>query len=145
MEEYESEYEEEIEVEEEFDPDVLPKNLEELRDNLVKLCDDTVQKFEKAKPNLSNPKKVDEKTMLLNGGKNCLGNIFQVIHILNNAPDSLDNAVLKEMEEENTDFDFDAVRLQYEEKIMALITYIKRIRSNYNFFNQGIDRNLLVK
>lgn len=145
MEEYESEYEEEVEVEEEFDPEKLPQNLLELRDNLVKLCDDTIDKFEKAKPRLSNPKKVDEKTVLLHGGKNCLGNIFQVIHILNNAPDSLDNAVLKEMEEENTDFDFDAVRLQYEEKILALIRYIKRIRSNYNFFNQGIDRNLLIK
>ena len=144
MEEYESEYEEEVEVEEEFDPEKLPQNLQELQDSLTKLCDDTVDKFDKAKPRISNPKKVDEKTAMLSGGKNCLGNIFKVIHILNNAPDSLDNAVLKEMEEENTDFDFDAVRLQYEEKIKALIKYIKRIRSNYNFFNQGIDRNLLI-
>ena len=102
-------------------------------------------KFEKARPNVTQENKVDEKTALLGGGKNCVGNIFKVIHVLNNAPDSLDNAVLKEMEEENMEFDFDAVRLQYEEKIMALVTYIKRIRSNYNFFNQGIDRNLLVK
>ena len=145
MEEYESEYEEEIEVAEEFDPEKLPNNLVELRDSLIKLCDDTIQKFETAKPRISNPNKVDEKTALLDGGKNCVGNIFKIIHILNNAPETLDNAVLKEMEEENTDFDFDAVRLQYEEKIMALVTYIKRIRSNYNFFNQGIDRNLLVK
>ena len=145
MEEYESEYEEEVEVQEEFDPEKLPKNLVELRDNLITLCDDTINKFETAKPRISNPNKVDEKNALLEGGKNCVGNIFKIIHILNNAPESLDNAVLKEMEEENTDFDFDAVRLQYEEKIMALVTYIKRIRSNYNFFNQGIDRNLLVK
>jgi len=145
MEEYESEYEEEVEVQEEFDPEKLPKNLVELRDNLITLCDDTINKFETAKPRISNPNKVDEKNALLEGGKNCVGNIFKIIHILNNAPETLDNAVLKEMEEENTDFDFDAVRLQYEEKIMALVTYIKRIRSNYNFFNQGIDRNLLVK
>jgi hypothetical protein len=145
MEEYESEYEEEVEVEEEFDPNTLPKNLLELKEQLHKLCDETVNKLENAKPNISNTDKVDEKTALLGGGKNCIGNIFQVIHVLNNAPDTLDNAVLKEMEEENMDFDFDAVRRQYEEKIMALVTYIKRIRSNYNFFNQGIDRNLLVK
>ena len=145
MEEYESEYEEEVEVKEEFDPEKLPQNLVELRDNLISLCDDTIDKFEKAKPRITKQNKVDEKTALLEGGKNCVGNIFKIIHILNNAPETLDNAVLKEMEEENTDFDFDAVKLQYEEKIMALVTYIKRIRSNYNFFNQGIDRNLLVK
>lgn len=145
MEEYESEYEEEVEVEEEFDPEKLPQNLLELKTQLQNLCDDAAGKFENAKPNVTKKNKVDEKTALLGGGKNCVGNIFKVIHVLNNAPETLDNAVLKEMEEENMDFDFDAVRLQYEEKIMALVTYIKRIRSNYNFFNQGIDRNLLVK
>ena len=145
MEEYESEYEEEVEVAEEFDPEKLPNNLVELRDKLIKLCDDTIDKFENAKPRISKPNKVDEKTALLDGGKNCVGNIFKIIHVLNGDPDSLDNAVLREMEAENTDFDFDAVKLQYEEKIMALVTYIKRIRSNYNFFNQGIDKNLLVK
>ena len=145
MEEYESEYEEEVEVAEDFDPEKLPNNLVELRDKLIKLCDDTIDKFENAKPRISKPSKVDEKTALLDGGKNCVGNIFKIIHILNGDPDSLDNAVIREMEAENTDFDFDAVKLQYEEKIMALVTYIKRIRSNYNFFNQGIDKTLLVK
>ena len=145
MEEYESEYEEEVEVIEEFDPEKLPANLVELRDKLINLCDDTVEKFETARPGITKKNKVDQKTALLNGGKNCVGNIFKIIHILNGDPDSLDNAVLREMEAQNTDFDFDAVKLQYEEKIMALVTYIKRIRSNYNFFNQGIDKNLLVK
>ena len=144
MEEFEEEYEEVVEEEPEFNPEELPGNMKELRDNLFKLCDDSIDKLERARPNIEKKNKIDEKTALLGGGKNCVGNIFQVIHYINGAPERLDNAVLKEMEAENTDFDFDGVRLQYEAKIRALIQYIKKIRSNYNFFNQGIDKHLLT-
>ena len=144
MEEFEEEYEEEVEEEEDFDPEKIPKNMLDLQNNLFKLCNTTISKLEKAKPNIEKKNKITEKVVMLDGGKNCVGNIFKVIHILNNKPESLDNAILKQMEEENNDFDFDAIRLQYEAKIIALITYIKRIRSNYNFFNQGIDHNLLI-
>lgn len=139
-----TEVEEEIEVEEDFDPERLPKNLVVMRDDLFKLCDSTIEKLERALPNIEKKNKVEEKVALLDGGKNAVANIFKVVHILNNNPEALDNALLKEMEEENADFDFESVRLQYLEKIRALVLYIKRIRSNYNFFNQGIDRRILV-
>jgi hypothetical protein len=143
MEEFEEEYEEVIEEEPEFNPEELPGNMKELRDNLFKLCDASIDKLDRARPNIEKKNKVDEKNALLGGGKNCVGNIFQVIHYINGAPDRLDNAVLKEMEAENTEFDFEGIKLEYEAKIRALIQYIKKIRSNYNFFNQGIDKNLL--
>ena len=139
-----TEVEEEIEVEENFDPERLPKNLVEMRNNLFTLCDGTIEKLEGALGHVHKKNKVEEKVALLDGGKNAVANVFKVIHILNNNPEALDNAMLKEMEEELAEFDFESIKSQYEEKIRALVLYIKRIRSNYNFFNQGIDRRILV-
>merc|ERR1740139_1167439 len=138
--------EDEMSMEEhEFDPDVLPKDMIALQDDLFKRCDNVISVMEAAKPGIEHPNKIDQKVKFLNGGKNCLANIFKVINILNNDPDSLDNAVIREMEAENADLDFDSIKFKYEENIKALVAYIRRIRSNYNFFNQGIDQGLLVK
>ena len=145
MEEFEEDYVEFEEEEHEFDPDVLPKDMIALQDDLFKRCDNVISVMEAAKPGIEHPNKIDQKVKFLNGGKNCLANIFKVINILNNDPDSLDNAVIREMEAENADLDFDSIKFKYEENIKALVAYIRRIRSNYNFFNQGIDQGLLVK
>ena len=145
MEEFEEDY---VEFEEEvhdFDPEVLPKNMIALQEDLFKRCDNVISVMEAAKPGIENGNKIDQKVNFLNGGKNCVANIFKVINILNNDPDSLDSALLREMEGENADLDFDSIKLKYEENIKALVAYIRRIRSNYNFFNQGIDQGLLVK
>ena len=115
-----------------------------LKEDLVRICEATIGQLEKELETAEDKNKVQERITFLVNGKKCLDNIFGITLFLDKNKGKINDKFLRKMEKENPDFDFETIRRKYERKIIALVEYIKQIRSNYNFFNHNVDRNILI-
>lgn len=119
----------------------------ELKNDLLQVCDATIMKLEGELETLEHPveiQTVKERLEFLKSGKKCIDNVFGIALFMDENKGRINDKYLREMEKTNPDFDFESVRRRYERKIIALVEYIKQIRSNYNFFNHNVDRNILI-
>lgn len=120
------------------------KSPAELKKDLIRICEATIEKLKAEKHNADDQEKIQERIDFLENGKKCINNIFGITLFMEKNKGKIDDAYLRKMELENPDFDFETIRKKYEAKIIALVEYIKQIRSNYNFFNPNVDRNILI-
>jgi hypothetical protein len=121
------------------------KGPEDMKKDLIRVCEATISQLENELGNTDDKQKVQERIDFLKGAMKCIDNIFGITVFMDkNKKDKIDDAFLRKMELENPDFDFETIRKKYESKIIALVEYIKQIRSNYNFFNPNVDRNILI-
>lgn len=119
----------------------------ELKRDLLQVADATIQKLEKELETLEHPVEIQalkERLKFLKTGKKCIDNVFGIALFMDKNTGRINDKYIREMEKENPDFDFETIRRRYERKIIALVEYIKQIRSNYNFFNHNVDRNILI-
>jgi DNA repair exonuclease SbcCD ATPase subunit len=122
----------------------------DLKKDLLRICDGTIDQLEikkkeaEANEDPEEVQKIQERIDFLKGGKKCIDNIFGIALFLDKNKGPVTDEYLRRMEKENPDFDFETIRKKYESKIKALVEYIKQIRSNYNFFNFNIDRNIML-
>jgi phage-related minor tail protein len=122
----------------------------DLKKDLLRICDGTIDQLEikkkeaEANEDPEEIQKIQERIDFLKGGKKCIDNIFGIALFLDKNKGPVTDEYLRRMEKENPDFDFETIRKKYESKIKALVEYIKQIRSNYNFFNFNIDRNIML-
>ena len=117
---------------------------EDLKRDLVRVCEATVDKLKAELENAEDKEKIQERINFLQSGIKSINNIFGITLFIEKNKGPINDAYIRKMELENPDFDFETIRKKYESKIIALVEYIKQIRSNYNFFNPNVDRNILI-
>ena len=116
----------------------------DLKRDLVRICEATVDKLKNDMKTAEDKETIQERIDFLETGIKGIGNIFAITLFTDKNKGPINDAYIRKMEKENPDFDFETIRLKYESKIIALVEYIKQIRSNYNFFNPNVDRNILI-
>lgn len=120
------------------------KGPEELKKDLIRVCEATTEKLKADLQNAEDKKTIQERIDFLEGAMKCVDNIFGITIFMDKHKEKIDDKYIRKMEKANPNFDFETIRRKYEAKIIALVEYIKQIRSNYNFFNPNVDRNILI-
>ena len=120
------------------------KKPEDMKKDLIRVIEATVSQLENELGKTDDKQKVQERIDFLKSGMKCIDNIFGITVFMDKNKGEINDAYLRKMELENPNFDFESIRKKYESKIIALVEYIKQIRSNYNFFNPNVDRNILI-
>ena len=116
----------------------------ELKKDLIRVCEATIGQLEHAKKEADDKEKVQERIDFLKGAMKVVDNIFGITVFMDENKGKITDEYIRKMELANPNFDFETIRKKYESKIIALVEYIKQIRSNYNFFNPNVDRNILI-
>ena len=116
----------------------------EMKKDLIRVCEATIEKLKADLHNSEDKQTIQERIDFLEGAMKCVDNIFGITIFMEKNKGKIDDKYIRKMELANPDFDFETIRRKYEAKIIALVEYIKQIRSNYNFFNPNVDRNILI-
>jgi len=121
-----------------------PEKLQELKQDVLDLCDVSIDYIREQGVKTQNHEKAHERVKFIEHSKKVIKNIFKVLNTLHNSKRDFDNGVLNVMDKENEMLDHEIVRTRYEVKVKELVDYIKRIRDNIDFFNQNVDNDILT-
>ena len=121
-----------------------PERLEELRDDVIVLCDASIDYIkEKAGDAADDPKHL-KRIDYIEKSKRAVSNIFKVLNVLHNGKKEVNNKRLGVFVAEQEMFDHEMLKHKYEAKIKDLVDYIKRIRDNSEFFNPTADNDIVL-
>lgn len=121
-----------------------PERLQELKQDVMDLCDISIDFIREQAAKTQNHNKAIERVKFIEHSKKVIKNIFKVLNTLHNSKRDFENGILLTMEAENEAFDHEVIKEKYETKVRELVDYIKKIRVNVDFFNQGTDNDILV-
>ena len=122
------------------------RSLEVKKDQINSLCNETIKILEKGilESELEeNKSKIQEKIMTVEKCKTVISSIFRFLTKFHKSKD-FDNDILKSISLLEKDVDVEEIRKKYERKIRLLVDYIKKVKTNSNFFNYNVDNDILV-
>lgn len=121
-----------------------PEKLQELKQDVLDLCDISIDYINEQAAKSGNYNKAIERVKFIERSKKVTKNIFKVLNTLHNSKRDFDNNVLVSMEKESEDFDYELIKSKYDTKVRDLVNYIKKIRENMEFFNHTADVDILL-
>ncbi len=121
-----------------------PAKLSELKQDVMDICDITIEFLRDNLASAKNQERIQERMKFLEKSKKVLKNIFKILNLIHNAKKDFDNGIIKSLNVLNEDFDFEVMKEKYEAKIKSLVSYIRKIRENNDFFNFNVDNNILL-
>lgn len=122
------------------------RSLETKKDDIYTLCDETIKILEKGileSEFEENRSKIEEKIMLVDKCKTVISSIFRFLTKFHRSK-HFDNDILKSINLLEKDVQIEEIRKKYERKIRLLVDYIKKVKTNSNFFNYNVDNDILV-
>lgn len=95
-------------------------------------------------PEAEDPEKIKTRIEYLHKARTITENIFKFLNLIHNSKKDFDNKRLRNLGALIEDWDLEAMKEKYDQKIKQLVDYIKKIRDNNDFFNFDVDNNILV-
>lgn len=95
-------------------------------------------------PESDEPEKLKTRIEYLNKARYIIDNIFKFLNLIHNSKKDFDNKRLTKLGSLIEEWDLEAMKDKYDQKVKQLVDYIRKIRDNNDFFNFDVDNNILV-